>query len=217
MIDISVGVHKLGRHSGCYYRHSGCRNHRHDGCRYRRNGCYKYRHNGYSGPNVSHPNVIADAATPLLRMQHCRHNGCMGKCGKGKYAFSHKALRIRPTNANPSLIFSNYRSTSTCVGEGTDQTRNTIKQISSQCKGPQDFDVNRCKNIAKFTFECKRIQNFRFDYIAMLRANTRSSRNQRPNHAPLRGSFSAAAYAQSRGVKGPPLPTQFGFAKLYRG
>jgi hypothetical protein len=75
----------------------------------------------------------------------------------------------------------------------------------------------KSKNIAMFSSECKRIQNFRFHYVVTLSVNTRSSRNRKPNHEASPPIFSVAVYARSRGVKGPPLPTQFGGAKLYRG
>ena len=223
-IDVSPTLQHMSGYNGFCYRHNGCRTCRHDGyhyrrsgCLYRRSGCNKYRQSGYFELSPDYPNVITDAATPLQRMQHCRHNGCIAKLKKRKYAFIHRAHRIQPGNANPFLIFSNYRGTSTDIDQETDRARKTFEQHSSRCKGFRHFDVNRCKNIAKFTFECKRIQNFRFVYIAMLRATTRSPRNRMPNDAASPPIFSVAAYARSRGVKGPPLPTQFGFAKLYRG
>lgn len=219
MINIAINhtVGNIGRHNGCMYRHSGCIKYRHDGCGHRHNGCCNYRHSGYAEAHFGNPNVIADATTPLQRMQRYRHKRCIVSRKKMKYAFKHKVPRRRSKSTNPLLIFSNYRSASTVLDQETDHAPTAFRQRGSQRTGIQEISVIQCKNIANFTFECKGIQNFRFHYIAKLHANICSSWRREPNQGSSPSIFSVAAHAQSRGVKGPPLPTQFGRAKLYRG
>lgn len=186
---------------------------RHNGCYYRHDGCKMYRHSRCAGRVLPPPNVIADARFPLRQMLDRRRSGCKQLKEKQKRSFYCRAPVNRSSPTNPLLIVFNQ------VGRVKHEPFSwhlTWCGAEAQIKA-HESDVNQCKNIAKFTFKCKPVQNFRFPYIVESTASAPSYANSANQFVRVATILFRSSPCASRGVKGPPLPTQFGGAKLYRG
>lgn len=186
---------------------------RHNGCNCRRNRCKTCRRSGCSHFELRAFSVTADAISPLQRMHDQRYSGCTDLSEKFKSAFNHGVLVKQRLHANPSLILSNQLG-----GAGPAVSDSHVKwtRLKTQT-GAYGIDVNRCKNIEIFTFHCNAIQNFRFHCIAKINTSRRSSGIRNAESRSFVSDLFRSSPSASRGVKGPPLPTQFGGAKLYRG